>query len=87
MKNNILYIAAVCIALGLSACSTDPEDAVEKHVYTENEAPYLRTDVSANISTTAEFRKGHVALKTISLKDYAETIQTKLGMTVDDMIA
>ncbi|WP_434504376.1 DUF4859 domain-containing protein [Prevotella sp.] len=87
MKKNILYIAAVCMALGLSACSTDPEDAVEKHVYTENEAPYLRTDASANISTTAEFRKGHVSPKIINLKDYAETIQTKLGMTVDDMIA
>lgn len=87
MKKNILYIATVCIALGFSACSTDPEDAVEKHVYTENESPYLRTDASANISTTAEFRKGHVVAKTINLKDYAETIQTKLGMTVDDMIA
>ena len=87
MKKNILYIAAVCMALGLSACSTDPEDAVEKHVYTESEAPYLRTDPDANISTTAEFRKGHVMPKTINLKDYAEIIQTKLGMTVDDMIA
>jgi hypothetical protein len=87
MKKNILYIAMFGMVLGFCACSTEPEDAVEKHVYSDNEAPYLRTDASANISTTAEFRKGHVTPKVISLKDYAETIQTKLGMTVDDMIA
>lgn len=88
MKRHILYIAAL---FGLSAtfmaCSTDPDDAVSKHVYSESESPYLRTDTSANISVTAEFRKGHVSPKSISLKDYAEKIQTHLGMTVDDMIA
>lgn len=40
MKKNILYIATACMVLGLTACSTDPDDAVEKHVYTENEAPF-----------------------------------------------
>lgn len=88
MKRHILYIAAL---FGLSAtfvaCSTDPDDAVSKHVYSESESPYLRTDTSANISVTAEFRKGHISPKSISLKDYAEKIQTHLGMTVDDMIA
>jgi hypothetical protein len=46
-------------------------------VYGPDEAPYLRTDASATIAYSAEFRKGHVAPKTIYLKDYAEQIQTK----------
>ena len=76
-----------CLALGFTACSDDPEDAVEKHVYGPEEAPYLRADAGANITYNAEFRKGHVVPKTIYLKDYAEQIQTKMKMTVDDMLA
>ena len=87
MKKNLLYIAMACFTLGLTACSTDPEDAVEKHVYGPEEAPYLRSDANATISINAEFRKGHVSPKTIYLKDYAEQIQTKMKMTVDDMLA
>ena len=87
MKKNILYIAMACFALGFTACSDDPEDAVSKHVYGPDEAPYLRADADATVTLNAEFRKGHVAAKTISLKDYAEQIQTNLKMTVDDMLA
>lgn len=87
MKKNILYLCLACMTMGLAACSTDPEDAVSKHVYGENEAPYLRIDTEANIACTAEFREGHIAPITISLKDYAEKIQTKMGMTVDDLLA
>ena len=76
-----------CFALGFTACSDDPEDAVSKHVYGPDEAPYLRADADATVTLNAEFRKGHVAAKTISLKDYAEQIQTNLKMTVDDMLA
>ena len=87
MKKNILYIAMACIALGFTACSDDPEDAVSKHVYGPDESPYLRADADATISLNAEFRKGHVTPKTVYLKDYAEQIQTKMKMTVDDMLA
>ena len=87
MKKNILYIAMACFALGFTACSDDPEDAVSKHVYGPDEAPYLRADANATIAYNAEFRKGHIAPKTIYLKDYAEQIQTKMKMTVDDMLA
>lgn len=76
-----------CLTLGFTACSDDPNDAVEKHVYGPEDAPYLRTDANATIAVNAEFRKGHVSPKTIYLKDYAEQIQTKMKMTVDDMLA
>ncbi len=87
--NKIFYaMAALALTTGFTACNEeDPMDAVSKHVYGEDEAPYLRTDVDATINVTSEFRKGHVAAKSYSLKDYAATIQSKLGMTVDDMLA
>ena len=87
MKRHILYMMVACIPFVFGACSTDPEDASEKHVYGPNETVYLRTDAKANIPLKLEFRKGKIAPKTISLKDYAEQIQTNIGMTVDDMIA
>lgn len=48
MKKNILYVCMACLALSFTACSDDPNDAVEKHVYTESESPYLRIDASAS---------------------------------------
>ncbi len=75
------------MTLGLASCSTDPEDAVTKHVYGENEVPYLRVDTAATIACAAEFRESHISPITISLKDYAEKIQTKMGMTVDNLLA
>lgn len=87
MKRHLLYIVSLLALVTFTACSTDPEDAVSKHVYSESESPYLRTDTSANIAVNAEFRKGYIVDKTIQLKKYAEKIQTHLGMTVDDMLA
>ncbi len=87
MKKNILYLCLACMTLGLASCSTDPEDAVTKHVYGENEVPYLRVDTAATIACAAEFRESHISPITISLKDYAEKIQTKMGMTVDNLLA
>lgn len=87
--NKIFYaMAALALTTGFTACNDDdPTEAVSKHVYGDDEAPYLRTDASATITYAADFRKGHVAARTINLKDYAETIQKKTGMTVDDLVA
>ena len=41
MKKNFIYALIACFTLSLAACSTDPEDATSKHVYGENENPYL----------------------------------------------
>lgn len=87
MKKIFLYTMLACMAVSFGSCSDDPMDATEKHVYGENESPYLRTDASATISYTAEFRKGHIEAKTISLNDYADKIKSKLGMTVDELMA
>lgn len=88
MKRNILYIAAVaCLTLGFSSCSDDPLDASSKHVYGEDESPYLRTDENATVDITSTFTVGSITPQTVYLKDYAELIQTNLKMTVDDAIA
>lgn len=55
MKKNFIYALIACFTLSLAACSTDPEDATSKHVYGENENPYLKTNADAVVSTKAEF--------------------------------
>ena len=51
MKKNFIYALIACFTLSLAACSTDPEDATSKHVYGENENPYLKTNADAVVST------------------------------------
>jgi hypothetical protein len=89
MKKHILYIALASLCMsGFTACNDDdPLEASSKHVYAADEAPYLRTDADAKISVSTPFRAKRISAQTINLKDYAETVQTKLGMTVDDMLA
>lgn len=86
MKRNILYIAAVAyLTLGFSSCSDDPLEATSKHVYGENENPYLRTNIAATINKTCDFTMGSIAPQTFYVQSFAEQIQTNLKMTVDDM--
>lgn len=87
MKKNFIYTLIGCFALSLAACSTDPEDATSKHVYGENENPYLKTNANAVVSTKAEFPISRLEAKTIKLTDYAEKFHTYLGMTVDETLA
>lgn len=82
MKKNFIYALIACFTLSLAACSTDPEDATSKHVYGENENPYLKTNADAVVSTKAEFPISRLEAKTVKLTDYAEKFHTYLGMTV-----
>lgn len=70
----------------LVACGTDPENATSKHLYGENESPYLKANTNATITTNMEFPIGRFAEKIVNLKDYAEKFHTNMGMTVDDVI-
>ena len=87
MKKNFIYALIACFTLSLAACSTDPEDATSKHVYGENENPYLKTNADAVVSTKAEFPISRLEAKTVKLADYAEKFHTYLGMTVDETLA
>lgn len=85
MKKNILYVLLGGLFLSLTACSENWEDATSKHVYGENENPYLRADAEATVTQKIQFGAGQTQI--ISLSDYAELFQTQLGMTVDEAIA
>jgi len=52
MKKNILLAFCCCSLLAFTACSDDYNDATSKHVYGENENPYLKIDTEAQISAT-----------------------------------
>ena len=50
MKKNILSIFCCLSLLTLASCSDDYNDASTKHVYGENEDPYLKVDEDAQIT-------------------------------------
>ena len=85
MKKNIFYVLMGGLLLSLAACSENWEDATSKHVYGENENPYLRSDAEATVTKKIQFGAGQT--KTIYLSNYAELFQKELGMTVDEAIA
>ena len=88
MKKNILYALVACLAFSFAACSDDPMDATEKHVYGPNENPYLKTNAAATISTSQEIPVQRIEeAQEIKLADYAEKFQTLLGMTVDEVVS
>ena len=87
MKKNLLYALVACLAFTFVACSDDPMDATSKHVYGPEENPYLKTDLTATISTSLEFPVQRIDVpQEIKLADYAETFQAQLGMTVDEVV-
>ena len=88
MKKNLLYALVACLAFTFAACSDDPLDATSKHVYGPDENPYLKTNTAATISTSLEFPMQRINVpQEIKLADYAETFQSQLGMTVDEVVS
>ena len=86
MKKNYIYILIACFTMTLSGCSTDPEDATSKHVYGENETPYLKANTDATVATTMKFPTGRFTAQTINLKNYAEKFHEYMGLTVDEVL-
>lgn len=76
--------------LTLASCSDDYNDASTKHVYGENEDPYLKVDEDAQITQTATFKINIASSTTqtvVKLEDYAEQFETQLGMSVDGVLS
>lgn len=87
MKKNFIYALVGCLAFSLAACSDDPMDATSKHVYGPEENPYLKTDLTATISTSLEFPVQRIDVaQEIKLADYADVFHAQLGMTVDEAV-
>ena len=62
MKKNILLALCCCSLLAFAGCSDDYTDATSKHIYGENENPYLKTNtnaqVTSNVARSEERRVG-----------------------------
>ena len=87
MKNKLIYTLICCIFFSFFiACEDDIEDATSKHVYGEDESPYLRTDADATVASSFGFEVGRFEDQTIKLTDYADKFQEKMGMTVDEVV-
>ena len=87
MKKNFIYALVGCLAFSLAACSDDPMDATSKHVYGPDENPYIKTDLTATISTSQEFPVQRIDVaQEIKLADYADVFHAQLGMTVDEAV-
>lgn len=90
MKKNILSIFCCLSLLALASCSDDYNDASTKHVYGENEDPYLKVDEDAQITQTATFKINIASSTTqtvVNLEGYAEQFEAQLGMSVDGVLS
>lgn len=70
-----------------SACSDDYNDATSKHVYGENENPYLRIDTECQASVAVNLEVNGDHSLNINLSDYADLFADKIGMSLDEVIA
>ena len=86
MKKNILLAFCCCSLLAFTACSDDYNDATSKHVYGENENPYLKIDTEAQTSATGALEVNGEHSYTVKLSDYAAKFEEKMGMSVDAVI-
>lgn len=87
MKKNLIYALISCCILSFTACNDSIEDASSKHVYGENENPYLKVKTGAVITKDMEFAVGHFEAQTIKLSDFADKFKTNMNMTVDQVIS
>ena len=79
MKKNILLAFCCCSLLAFTACSDDYNDATSKHVYGENENPYLKIDTEAQISATGALEVNGEHSYTVKLSDYAAKFEEKMS--------
>jgi len=87
MKKNLIYALISCCILSFTACNDSIEDASSKHVYGENENPYLKVKAGAVITNDLEFAVGHFEAQTVKLSDFADQFKTNMNMTVEQVIS
>ena len=87
MKKYIISAFILTVCCLLPACSDSYEDATDKHLYGEEESPYLRIDQAATVTTEIEFAVARLEPFVINLADYNELFQEKMRLTVDQAIS
>src|SRR5690554_703206 len=87
MRRNIFYLFAATLMFAFASCSDSYEDATSKHIYSENENPYLRIDPQATVTSEIEFAVERLEPYVIQLEAYNELFQEKMGLTTDQVIS
>jgi hypothetical protein len=87
MKKNIIYGLIGCFILVFTACTDSIENATSKHVYSEDESPYIKVNSDAVVTSNMEFAVGHFDAQAIKLSDFADKFQKNMNMTVDQVIS
>ena len=85
MNKNFIYTILGSLLFMFFACD-NVDDATSKHIYGEDENPYLKANTEALISTTLKFPISRLSPQSINLKDYAAKFHTLLGLTVDETL-
>lgn len=86
MKYHLIYALISCFMLTFSACDDNIEDATSKHVYGEDESPYLKVNANAVITKDIVFTAGNITPQTIKLSDYTDKFEKNMNMTVDQVL-
>ena len=87
MRRNIFYLFAVTLLFAFTSCSDSYDDATSKHIYGENESPYLRIDPQATVNNEIAFAVERLEPYVIHLEAYNELFQEKMGLTTDQVIS
>ena len=87
MKKNILLALCCCSLLAFAGCSDDYTDATSKHIYGENENPYLKTNTNAQVTTNVALEVNGRHAYVLNLSDYTDKFEELMGMSVDAAVA
>ena len=87
MKKNILLALCCCSLLAFTGCSDDYTDATSKHIYGENENPYLKTNTNAQVTTNVALEVNGRHAYVLNLSDYTDKFEELMGMSVDAAVA
>ena len=87
MKKNILLALCCCSLLAFAGCSDDYTDATSKHIYGENENPYLKTNTNAQVTTNVALEVNGRHAYVLNLSDYTNKFEELMGMSVDAAVA
>lgn len=87
MRRNIYFLFAVVLMFAFAACSDSYEDATRKHIYGDDENPYLRIDPQATVTSEIEFAVERLEPYVIYLEAYNDLFLEKMGLTTDQVIS
>ena len=87
MNKYIIYAFIVSVCCMFTACSDSYEDDTSKHIYGEDESPYLRIDQEATVTTNIDFAVERLEPFVINLTDYNELFLEKMGLSTDQVIS